>query len=111
MNDSFLVFGVELEFLLRRETGSEHVPWGTVPTIIEQCLSEVESRGLSEVGICTLLFLSSILKPKPNFFFKKKKKKIGLRGLQLKLTTSRTPITEANILSENRLIFMLFVIW
>ena len=50
---SFLVFGVELEFLLRRETGSEHVPWGTVPTIIEQCLSEVESRGLSEVGICT----------------------------------------------------------
>lgn len=48
-----IVFGVELEFLLRRETGSEHVPWGTVPTIIEQCLSEVESRGLSEVGICT----------------------------------------------------------
>ena len=80
MNDSFLVFGVELEFLLRRETGSEHVPWGTVPTIIEQCLSEVESRGLSEVGICTLLFLSSILKPKPNFFFKKKKKRSDCGG-------------------------------
>ncbi|KAF8805136.1 hypothetical protein BYT27DRAFT_7105396 [Phlegmacium glaucopus] len=49
--DPKAVFGVELEFLLRRETGSEHVPLSTVPTIIEQCLSEVESRGLSEVGI------------------------------------------------------------
>jgi GTPase-activating protein BEM2 len=48
-----LVFGVELEFLLRRETGSERVPPGTVPTIIEQCLREIECRGLSEVGICT----------------------------------------------------------
>ncbi|KAF8161574.1 hypothetical protein B0H34DRAFT_701542 [Crassisporium funariophilum] len=49
--DPKAVFGVELEFLLRRETESDQVPPGTVPTIIEQCLSEVESRGLSEVGI------------------------------------------------------------
>lgn len=49
-----LVFGVELEFLLRREAESDDIPPGTVPIIIEQCLSEVESRGLSEVGICTL---------------------------------------------------------
>jgi len=49
--DPKAVFGVELEFLLRRETGGEQVPSGTVPTIIEQCLCEIESRGLSEVGI------------------------------------------------------------
>ena len=48
-----LVFGVELEFLLRREAERDDISPGTVPIIIEQCLSEVESRGLSEVGICT----------------------------------------------------------
>ena len=70
----FLVFGVELEFLLRRETGSEHVPWGTVPTIIEQCLSEVESRGLSEVGICTFdsLLSLAIIKLKSILSFQKR---------------------------------------
>jgi hypothetical protein len=46
------VFGVELEFLLRRETGSETIPPGTVPLIVDHCLSEIESRGLTEVGIC-----------------------------------------------------------
>ncbi|KDR79407.1 hypothetical protein GALMADRAFT_208785 [Galerina marginata CBS 339.88] len=46
-------FGVELEFLLRRETGSDEIPPGTVPRIIEQCLTEVERRGLSQVGIYT----------------------------------------------------------
>jgi len=50
-----IVFGVELEFLLRREAKSDDIPQGTVPIIIEQCLCEVESRGLSEVGICTSL--------------------------------------------------------
>ncbi|KAF9476860.1 hypothetical protein BDN70DRAFT_811544 [Pholiota conissans] len=49
--DPKAVFAVELEFLLRRETGSEHIPPGTVPIIIEQCLSEIEARGLNEVGI------------------------------------------------------------
>ncbi|KAH9485798.1 Rho GTPase-activating protein 21 [Psilocybe cubensis] len=49
--DPKAVFGVELEFLLRREAGSDHIPPGTVPVIIEQCLSAVEARGLMEVGI------------------------------------------------------------
>lgn len=48
------MFGVELEFLLQREAGGGLVSPGTVPVIIDQCLSEVESRGLSEVGICEL---------------------------------------------------------
>ncbi|PPQ71599.1 hypothetical protein CVT24_006459 [Panaeolus cyanescens] len=52
--DPKAVFGVELEYLLRRETGAESadsVPQGTVPIIIEQCLNEIETRGLNEVGI------------------------------------------------------------
>ena len=47
------VFGVELELLLQREAGGV-VPPGAVPRVIDACLSEVESRGLSEVGICEL---------------------------------------------------------
>ena len=50
--NSISVFGVELEFLLQREAGEEQILPGTVPRIIEQCLMEVETRGLSEVGIC-----------------------------------------------------------
>lgn len=49
--DPRAVFGVELQYLLQREAGGGPVPPGTVPIIIDQCLSEVESRGLSEVGI------------------------------------------------------------
>lgn len=49
------VFGVDLMTLLRRETGSHDVPPGTVPAVIERCLSEIEKRGLTEVGICELL--------------------------------------------------------
>lgn len=49
------MFGVELEFLLRRETG-ETIPAGTIPLVVEQCLSEIESRGLTEVGICEYKF-------------------------------------------------------
>ncbi|GLB37976.1 putative GTPase-activator protein for Rho-like GTPases [Lyophyllum shimeji] len=49
--DPKAVFGVELEFLLQREGGNEPVPPGAVPFVIEQCLSEVEARGLTEVGI------------------------------------------------------------
>ncbi|KAM6502914.1 rho GTPase activating protein 22 [Amanita muscaria] len=48
--DPTAVFGVELDHLLQREAGGA-VPPGTVPSIIHECLSEVESRGLSEVGI------------------------------------------------------------
>jgi len=47
-----LVFGVDLVQLLQREQESEYIPPGTVPIIIEQCLAEVEGRGLTEVGIC-----------------------------------------------------------
>jgi len=46
------VFGVELEFLLRREADSEEITPGTIPMIIEKFLSEIEARGLTEVGIC-----------------------------------------------------------
>ena len=46
------MFGVELDFLLRREAGSEQILPGTIPIIIGQCLSEIEARGLTEVGIC-----------------------------------------------------------
>lgn len=52
------MFGVGLEILLQREAGGGPVPPGTVPIIIDQCLSEVESRGLTEVGICTWPFSS-----------------------------------------------------
>ena len=46
------MFGVDLEYLLRREVGGQTPPPGTVPSIIERCLMEVETRGLNEVGIC-----------------------------------------------------------
>lgn len=46
------MFGVELELLLQREAGGGLVSPGAVPHVIDECLSEVESRGLSEVGIC-----------------------------------------------------------
>lgn len=45
------VFGVELEFLLQREAGGADVEPGTIPSVIRRCLYEVETRGLSEVGI------------------------------------------------------------
>lgn len=53
------MFGVELEYLLRREAGSDHIPPGSVPIIIEQCLSAVEANGLTEVGICTQFYFFS----------------------------------------------------
>lgn len=49
--DPTAVFGVELEFLLQREAGGTPVPPGTIPSILEKCLQEVEARGLTEVGI------------------------------------------------------------
>ncbi|KAI6046239.1 hypothetical protein EDC04DRAFT_2887920 [Pisolithus marmoratus] len=45
------VFGVDLDFLLQREAGGAEVEPGTIPSVIRRCLYEVESRGLSEVGI------------------------------------------------------------
>jgi hypothetical protein len=48
----FLVFGVDLEFLLEREAGGAQPEVGAIPSVMQICLSEVESRGLDEVGIC-----------------------------------------------------------
>ncbi|KZV85841.1 hypothetical protein EXIGLDRAFT_841188 [Exidia glandulosa HHB12029] len=49
--DPVKVFGVELAFLLERETGSADFPPGTVPSIVSMLLAEIESRGLSEEGL------------------------------------------------------------
>lgn len=49
---SFAVFGVDLDFLLRRETGGGEVPADVVPQVLELCLKEIEERGLTEQGIC-----------------------------------------------------------
>ncbi|TFY81474.1 hypothetical protein EWM64_g2531, partial [Hericium alpestre] len=57
--DPTAVFGVDLEFLLKRESRGAEVPPGTVPSFIERCLSEVEARGLSEVGIYRIAGASS----------------------------------------------------
>ncbi len=46
------VFGVDPQILLEREAEGGDVPYGALPRVIEQCLSEIESRGLTEVGIC-----------------------------------------------------------
>ncbi|KAJ7511353.1 rho GTPase activating protein 22 [Mycena galericulata] len=59
--DPLAVFGVDLNFLLRREIGADDVPPGTIPSIIERCLSEIESRGLTEVGIYRLAGAASVI--------------------------------------------------
>ncbi|KAK1224297.1 rho GTPase-activating protein [Marasmius sp. AFHP31] len=48
--DPYAVFGVELEFLLERESEGEVLP-GAIPSVIRRCLAEIEGRGLTEVGI------------------------------------------------------------
>ncbi|KAJ6543940.1 hypothetical protein B0H19DRAFT_999504 [Mycena capillaripes] len=48
------VFGVDLILLLRREQGTDDIPPGAIPSIVERCLLEIESRGLTEVGIYRL---------------------------------------------------------
>jgi hypothetical protein len=56
-----VVFGVELNFLLKREAANGDVLPGAIPFIVERCLHEIESRGLSEVGICVfydIIFLT-----------------------------------------------------
>jgi hypothetical protein len=55
------VFGVELNFLLKREAANGDVLPGAIPFMIERCLHEIESRGLTEVGICafhSIMFLA-----------------------------------------------------
>ncbi len=53
------MFGVNLDFLLKREHGSEEIPPDTIPMILDRCLAEVERRGLQEVGICESLVVVS----------------------------------------------------
>jgi len=103
---SYIVFGVELEFLLRREAESNEIPPGKVPIIIEQCLSEVENRGLSEVGIC-MLFLA-VLDPASSLLMLLK---IGSLVLPRRSTGSRMPTIGANTQSKKRQISMPSVIW
>ncbi|KAL6305095.1 hypothetical protein BKA93DRAFT_731484 [Sparassis latifolia] len=49
--DPVAVFGVELEFLLEREAPDCEVQPGAIPSVIERLICEVESRGLTEIGI------------------------------------------------------------
>ena len=55
---AFTVFGVELEFLLQRESVDGDIPPGTIPLVLERLINEVERRGLTEVGICALRCVS-----------------------------------------------------
>jgi len=48
-----VVLGVDLKALIQREFGDDPPP-GVIPSMLETCFREVESRGLSEVGICRL---------------------------------------------------------
>ncbi|KAF9262581.1 hypothetical protein L218DRAFT_980441 [Marasmius fiardii PR-910] len=49
--DPLAVFGVDLDFLLEREANGGSVAPGTIPSVLQRCLGEVEARGLTEVGI------------------------------------------------------------
>ncbi|KAI0319572.1 hypothetical protein OF83DRAFT_1170122 [Amylostereum chailletii] len=49
--DPRAVYGVDLDVLLKRDTGGAPPPPGTIPSVVERFLQEVESRGLGEVGI------------------------------------------------------------
>lgn len=46
-----IVFGVDLQSLILRESRGDPQR-GMIPLFLEQCMNEVETRGLSEVGIC-----------------------------------------------------------
>ncbi|KAJ7036799.1 rho GTPase activating protein 22 [Mycena alexandri] len=61
IRDPYAVFGVDLDVLLRRETGSTEIPPGTIPSVIERLLSEIETRGLTEVGIYRLAGATSAI--------------------------------------------------
>ncbi|KAF8179301.1 Rho GTPase activation protein [Mycena galopus ATCC 62051] len=59
--DPLAVFGVDLNYLLCRESGTDDVPPGTIPSLIEGCLMEIETRGLTEVGIYRLAGAASTI--------------------------------------------------
>ncbi|KAF8124652.1 hypothetical protein K438DRAFT_2154213 [Mycena galopus ATCC 62051] len=59
--DPLAVFGVDLNYLLCRESGTDDIPPGTIPSLIERCLMEIETRGLTEVGIYRLAGAASTI--------------------------------------------------
>ena len=65
VSHAFLVFGVDLGFLLEREANGVQPEIGAIPSVMQICLSEVESRGLDEVGIC--MFWLHLLLRRPDF--------------------------------------------
>ena len=56
-SSQILVFGVDLDVLLRRESGIGELVPNAVPRVLELCLSEIEARGLTESGICEFFLL------------------------------------------------------
>ncbi|KAI0090890.1 hypothetical protein BDY19DRAFT_887550 [Irpex rosettiformis] len=52
--DPRAVFGVELETILLRQSSDDSIAPGTIPRVVERLIEEVESRGLTEVGIYRL---------------------------------------------------------
>ncbi|KAJ6454183.1 rho GTPase activating protein 22 [Mycena sanguinolenta] len=59
--DPLAVFGVDLNYLLRRESGSDDILPGAIPSVVERCLVEIEARGLTEVGIYRLAGAASTI--------------------------------------------------
>ena len=57
---SSVVLGVDLKVLIDREFGDDPPP-GAIPSMLETCFREVESRGLPEVGICRLSFSATAI--------------------------------------------------
>ncbi|EMD33011.1 hypothetical protein CERSUDRAFT_161123, partial [Gelatoporia subvermispora B] len=52
--DPRAVFGVGLDVLLQREASDGEVPPGAIPSVVQRLITEVETRGLTEVGIYRL---------------------------------------------------------
>lgn len=49
---------MDLEVILKRESPDGEVHPGSIPSVLERLISEVETRGLTEVGICMSVFSS-----------------------------------------------------
>jgi hypothetical protein len=54
------VLGVDLNVLIRREFGDDPPP-GAIPSMLETCFREVESRGIAEIGICEFCSLPVVM--------------------------------------------------
>ena len=48
------MFGVDIDVILKREAHGEDIPPDAVPRVLEILLTEIETRGLTEQGICEL---------------------------------------------------------